>query len=66
MIKQNGRTIHLMGKEVSYVMVINDDGDLINFHMGKKIADRDYASMTAEWAEGCGMMSNVITLDVYI
>jgi hypothetical protein len=39
MIKLNGNTIHLMGKEVSYVMVINEKGDLINFHIGKKIAD---------------------------
>ena len=31
MIKQNGNTIHLMGKSMSYVMYI-DDGDLLNFH----------------------------------
>ena len=65
MIKRNGNTIHLTGREISYVMVINEDGDLINFHMGKKIADRDYASMKAEWAEECGRISNAISLDVY-
>ena len=52
MIKQNGNTLHLMGREVSYVMVINENGDLINFHIGKKIADRDYSLMKEQWTEG--------------
>ena len=65
MIKQNGKTLHLMGKDVSYVMVINEDGDLLNFHMGKKIADVDYSAMKEQWAEGGGMISNTIALDVY-
>lgn len=65
MIKQNGNTLHLMGKDFSYVMVINENGDLINFHFGKKIADCNYAEMKEQWEEGCGIISNSIALDVY-
>ena len=65
MIKQNGNTIHLMAKNFSYVMVLNEQGDLINFHFGKKIADLDYSLMKDQWEEGCGMISNNIALDVY-
>ena len=49
MIKQNGNTIHLMGKGMSYVMYI-DDGDLLNFHFGKRIADCDYSKLEHECA----------------
>ena len=64
MIKQNGNTIHLMGKSMSYVMYI-DDGDLLNFHFGKRIADCDYSKLEHECAETLGYTSNVRSLDVY-
>lgn len=64
MIKQNGNTIHLMGKSMSYVMYI-DDGDLLNFHFGKRIADCDYSKLEHECAEMLGYTSNVRSLDVY-
>ena len=43
MIIQNGKTIHIQTKNVSYVMYRNHEEDLLNFHFGKKIADADYS-----------------------
>ena len=45
MIVRNGKTTHLIGRDISYIMFENEDGDLLNFHFGKKIADIDYSQM---------------------
>ncbi len=65
MIIKNGKTIHLQGKNISYVIFENDEGDLLHFHFGKKLADRDYSLMTSEWAEEWGFATNEVPLDVY-
>lgn len=65
MILINGKTIHLRGKNISYVMVEDDDGNLLHFYFGKKIAVRNYASMTEEWHEDYGFASEQLSLDVY-
>ncbi len=65
MILRNGKTIHLVGKNISYVIFENEDGDLLNFHFGKKIADEDYSLMTEQWKEWGGFSSNKTGLDVY-
>lgn len=44
MILQNGKTIHIQTKNTSYVIIRNEEEDLLNFHYGQKIADWDYAS----------------------
>ena len=49
MIVRNGKTTHLIGRDISYIMFENEDGDLLNFHFGKKIADIDYSQMKEEW-----------------
>ncbi len=43
MISKNGNTFHLQGKSTSYIILINECGDLIHYHYGKKLADRDYS-----------------------
>lgn len=65
MIIKNGNTIHLQGREISYIMLENEKGDLLNFYFGKKIADCDYSLMKNEWAEIWGFVSNEVPLDVY-
>lgn len=65
MIKRNGNTIHLQGRDISYIMIENEKGDLLNFHFGKKLADCDYSFMKEEWNEKWGFVSNEIALDVY-
>lgn len=43
MIINNKNTFHLKGKNISYIMVINNHGDLLHYHYGKQLADRDYS-----------------------
>lgn len=38
MIIQNGKTIHLQTKNVSYVMYRNEEEDLLSLHFGRRIA----------------------------
>ncbi len=65
MITQKGKTIHLIGREISYVMFEDEERNLLNFHFGKKIADLDYSMMEEEWTEGMGFVSNKKCMDVY-
>lgn len=51
MIIKNGKTIHLQGRNVSYVMFESDDGNLLNFHFGKKLNNCDYSKMNEEWID---------------
>ncbi|MDO5398853.1 MAG: hypothetical protein Q4G33_13085 [bacterium] len=51
MIIQNGKTIHLQGNNISYIMFKNDTDDFLHFYFGKKIADYDYSLMKEEWSE---------------
>lgn len=44
MIFENGKTIHLVGKSISYVMCINEYGDLTHYHFGSRIPDCDYSA----------------------
>ena len=44
MILQNGKTIHIQTKNTSYVIIRNEEEDLLNFHFGQKIADWDYSA----------------------
>lgn len=65
MVIKNGKTTHLQGKNISYIMFENEPGGLLHFYFGKKIADRDYSLMTNEWAEEWGFATNEFPLDVY-
>lgn len=55
MIFENGKTIHLRGKNTSYVMFVGNDGDLLHYHFGAPIAQRDYSGFTPWYA---GMWDN--------
>lgn len=50
MIYENGKTIHLRGKNISYILFVNKEGDLIHYHFGDAIADRDYSDYTPWYA----------------
>lgn len=65
MIKINGKTIHLIGKDISYIMYISENKDLINFHFGEKLEDIDYSLIKDEYETVHGFASNVRSLDVY-
>lgn len=66
MIIQSGKTIHLQGRNISYIMFENENGDLLHFYFGKKIAAYDYSLMKDEWQEEWGFSSNEFALDVYL
>lgn len=51
MIYENGKTIHLRGKNISYVLFVNKNGDLVHYHFGAPIADRDYSDYTPWYAD---------------
>ncbi len=42
MIFKNNSTFHLQGRNISYIMTVNEAGDLLHYHFGRKMADRDY------------------------
>ncbi len=65
MIIQNGKTIHLQGGNISYIMFENEYGDLLHFYFGKKLRDCDYSKMREEWSEEWGFATNEFGLDVY-
>ena len=65
MITKNGNTIHLQGRDISYIMFENESGDLLHFYFGKKIDDCDYSQMKEEWQEEWGFATNEFPLDVY-
>ena len=43
MIIKNGNTFHLMGRSISYILYINQYGDIAHYYFGSRIADRDYS-----------------------
>lgn len=61
MIFKNGRTFHLQGKNISYIMAVNEIGDLLHYHFGKKISDRDYSKCIIKTGEGllCNDENNI-------
>ena len=65
LIKLNGNTIHLSGKDISYVLTVSPEKDLLNFHFGKKIADMDYSLLKDECTENLGYATAMRSLDVY-
>lgn len=65
MIVQTNKTVHLQGKNFSYVLVENEEGDLLNFHYGQKIAVEDYAADPELWEEGAKAYSNTANLSSF-
>ncbi len=65
MIIQNGKTIHLRGRDISYIMLETGTGELLHYYFGRKIADFDYSLRMEEWQETMGYATNVFPLDVY-
>ncbi len=65
MIIQNGKTTHLIGKDISYIMYENDDRDLLHYHFGAKLADCDYSLYKKELESFDGFATNTFSLDSY-
>lgn len=66
MIIQNGKTIYLQGRDISYIMYENDCGDLLHFYFGKKLTpDTDCSAEVASLENGWGFATNEFSLDTY-
>ncbi len=48
MIFENGKTFHLKGKNISYIIYVNVNGELKHYYYGKTIPDRDYGKTAIE------------------
>ena len=62
MIVRNGKTIHLMGKNISYIMLESEKKDLLHFYFGNKLRDEDYSQNIREYERG-GFITNDLCLD---
>lgn len=62
MIVRNGKTIHLMGKNISYIMLESEKKDLLHFYFGNKLRDEDYSENIREYERG-GFITNDLCLD---
>lgn len=51
MIIKNNNTIHLQGKNISYIMFIGKHGDLLHYYFGKKLKDREYEAYNVEYED---------------
>lgn len=65
MILQNGKTTLLQGKDISYILIENQDGDLLNFHFGAKLPDRDYSVQSDLWIEAAAGLFDMVDLSAY-
>ena len=65
MIITNNKTFHLQGRNISYIMAVNEAGDLIHVHYGKKMSDRDYSDFKPRWFCWKGFDENNISLELY-
>lgn len=56
MIIKNNNTFHLQGENISYIIAINEAGDLFHYYFGEKLADRDYSAKLVK--RGYGLLCN--------
>lgn len=62
MITLSNKTIHLKGRDISYIMTVGEHGDLLHFHFGKKLGDREY-SVPMKWSAWSPFTPEGYTLD---
>lgn len=64
MIIKNKNIFHLQGKHVSYIMAVNECGDLLHYYYGKKLRDRSYEWVKQKWSVWNGYGPDKWTLDI--
>lgn len=50
MIINNKNTFHLQGKSISYIIYIDNNGDLLHYYFGKKLSDRCVSDVNNKWS----------------
>lgn len=64
MIMINKNIFHLQGKHISYIMAVNECGDLLHYYYGKKIRDKHYEWVKRKWSVWNGYGADKWTLDM--
>lgn len=64
MIVKNNNTFHLLGRDISYVIAVDESGNLLHVHYGKKIRDKDYSKMNKEGIEWAAYADDNRTMEV--
>lgn len=49
MIKKEGNTFYLSGRNISYIMIIGEKGDLLHYYFGRKLPLADYSPYNPAW-----------------
>lgn len=64
MIVKNNNTFHLMGRNVSYIMAVDEAGNLLHVHYGKKLRDKDYSKLKKGWTDWAAYADDNRTLEI--
>ena len=64
MIIKNKNVFHLQGKNISYIMAVNECGDLLHYYYGKKLRDKNYEWIKQKWSVWNGYGPDKWTLDI--
>lgn len=52
-----------MGRNISYIMAVNNNGDLVHIHYGKKLGNKDYSDVKSKWINWATYDENNVTLE---
>ncbi|MDD6763388.1 MAG: alpha-galactosidase [Clostridiales bacterium] len=63
MILENNGTFHLQGKNISYIIAVNSEGDPVHVYYGKKLKDRAYSAPAPRQLAMTAYSENNITLE---
>lgn len=64
MIIKNKNVFHLQGRNISYIMAVNECGDLLHYYYGKKLRDKNYEWVKQKWSIWNGYGPDKWTLDI--
>ena len=64
MIIKNKNIFHLQGKNTSYIIAVNECGDVMHYYYGKKLRDKNYDWVKQEWSVWNSAGPDKWTLDI--
>lgn len=64
MIIENKNIFHLQGRDVSYIIAINECGDVLHYYYGKKLRNKSYEWIKQKWSVWNGYGPDKWTLDI--
>ncbi len=64
MITKNKNVFHLQGRNTSYILAVNECGDLLHYYYGRKLRDKHYDWVKQKWSVWNGYGPDKWTLDI--